>query len=164
MCRDPHCPQRPHPRPRPLGHSPSTHGWCQAVLSFQHPGYLQGPWQPRRGALAIPGTVVPSWPMASLNVPGRFPPQGLCTDCPSFLDSSLRCLHRRHCLTSFSFFAQVSPSHQHLSWPSCPQAPSSTALPTVCCVFASFRLPPTYCQTVSPLKAEFFCFVHCLCS
>ena len=108
MCRDPHCPQRPHPRPRPLGHSPSTHGWCQAVLSFQHPGYLQGPWQPRRGALAIPGAVVPSWPMASLNVPGRFPPQGLCTDCPSFLDSSLRCLHRRHCLTSFSFFAQVS--------------------------------------------------------
>ena len=57
---------------------------------------------PKRGPCYSWG-VVPSWPVASLNMPGRFPPQGLCTDCPLLLDSSPRCLHCRHSLTCFSF-------------------------------------------------------------
>ena len=101
---------------------------------------------PKRGPCYSWG-VVPSWPVASLKMPGRFPPQGLCTDCPLLLDSSPRCLHCRHSLTCFSFLLRcplpINTFPGRLALRLLPPQhfpPSAVCLPHFICLLPTVRL------------------------
>ena len=167
MSGGPHCPHRPHPSPRPLGHSPSAHGWCQAVLSFQHPVTFRALGSPEAGALAIPGGYSPRcllgpWPPCPyLNMPGRSPPQGLCTDCSS------RLIVLRPGVRIVITLSPPSALCSALPFPSAPFLailPSSSFLHStsyhLLCFYlilsVSYLLPD-----YKPLEGRIFCFVHC---